>query len=149
MHLLSAIISRTTGMSAHECARRSLFEPLGIRDEIWPSDPQGVSHGWGNLHLHPRDMAKLGYLWLNEGAWDGRRIVPPDWVAESTRVHAKTGTESDYGYGWLIKAQGNHSVYEASGRGGQRISVVPDKNLIVVLTGGGFQPGDIGQLLAA
>lgn len=149
MHLLSAIISRTTGMSAHDFARRSLFEPLGIRDEVWPSDPQGVSHGWGDLHLYPRDMAKLGYLWLNDGTWDGRRILPPGWAAESTRVHAKTGTESDYGYGWLLKTQGDQTLYEAVGRGGQRISVVPGKNIIVVLTGGGFQPGEVGQLIAA
>ncbi len=73
MHLLSGIISRVSGESAYDFARRSLFEPLGIRDAIWPSDLQGVSHGWGNLHLHPRDMAKIGYLWLNRGIWNDQR----------------------------------------------------------------------------
>ncbi len=63
MHLLSGIISQSTGTSALEFARRELFQPMGIDDVIWPSDPQGVSFGWGDLHLQPRDMAKIGYLW--------------------------------------------------------------------------------------
>lgn len=67
MHLLSGIISQSTGTSALQFARRELFRPLGIDDIGWPSDPQGVSYGWGDLHLHPRDMAKIGYLWLNKG----------------------------------------------------------------------------------
>ena len=62
MHLLSGVISRVTGSSALEFARRELFRPLGIRDAEWPADAQGISHGWGDLHLHPRDMAKLGLL---------------------------------------------------------------------------------------
>ena len=147
MHLLSAVISQTTGMSERDFARQSLFQPLGIGDEIWPADAQGISHGWGDLHLHPRDMAKLGYLWLNQGMWDGKRIVSADWVRESTRAQTGTGTESDYGYGWFVRSRVTPLIYEASGRGGQRVSVIPAKNIIVVFTGGGFQPGEIGQLL--
>lgn len=148
MHLLSAIISQSTGMSEQDFARQSLFQPLGIGDEIWPADSKGISHGWGDLHLHPRDMAKLGYLWLNHGMWDGKRIVSADWVRESTRAQTGTGTETDYGYGWLVRSQVTPLIYEASGRGGQRISVIPAKDMIVVFTGGGFQPGEIGNLLA-
>ncbi len=147
MHLLSGIISQTTGMSALDFARQVLFTPLGIREAIWPADAHGVSHGWGDLHLHPYDMAKIGYLWLNHGMWDGKRIVSADWVAASTRAHANTGRDNDYGYGWWMKSQGEPFVYEAVGRGGQRISVVPDKNLIVVMTGGGFEPGDFSHFL--
>src|SRR5450759_4461494 len=69
MHVLSGVISRVTGSSALDFARRELFGPLGIRDAEWPADPHGISRGWGDLHLHPRDMAKLGLLWLNEGRW--------------------------------------------------------------------------------
>ena len=76
MHLLSGIISQATGSSALEFARRELFQPLGIENVIWPSDPQGVSYGWGDLHLRPRDMAKIGYLWLHQGRWEGRQVVP-------------------------------------------------------------------------
>jgi CubicO group peptidase (beta-lactamase class C family) len=145
MHLLSGVISKTTSMSALDFARRSLFEPLGIQDALWPADSQGVTHGWGDLHLYPRDMAKLGYLYLNKGMWDGKRIVSPVWVADSTIVHAHTGSDSDYGYGWWVRPK--DKLYEAVGRGGQRITVLPELNLVAVETGGGFEPGDVGGLL--
>jgi CubicO group peptidase (beta-lactamase class C family) len=146
MHLLSGIISRATGESASSFARRSLFAQLGIRDVIWPSDSQGVSHGWGDLHLHPRDMAKIGYLWLNRGMWNGRQVISADWVEQSARVHSKARGE-EYGYGLWIRSAA--SLYEALGRGGQRISVVPSKNIVVVFTGGGFEPGEVGKFLLA
>jgi CubicO group peptidase (beta-lactamase class C family) len=115
MHLLSGIVTRATNQTASEYARWSLFAPLGIRGVRWPSDPQGVSHGWGDLHLHPRDMAKLGYLWLKQGMWDGRRLVSADWVAQATQVHAKSGSD-EYGYGFWIRS--GLGLYEALGRGG-------------------------------
>jgi len=145
MHLLSGVISETTKMSALAFARSSLFEPLGIHDAVWPVDPNGINHGWGDLHLHPRDMAKLGYLWLNHGRWDGKQIVSADWVTNSTRVHAHTSSNSDYGYGWWVRPK--DKLYEAVGRGGQRITVLPELNLVAVMTGGGFEPGDVGALL--
>jgi CubicO group peptidase (beta-lactamase class C family) len=67
MHLLSAILQRATGMTELAFAQKYLFEPLGIQDAVWESDPQGYTHGWGDLHLKPRDAAKLGYLWLSNG----------------------------------------------------------------------------------
>jgi CubicO group peptidase (beta-lactamase class C family) len=149
MHLLSSIITQATGMSALNFARQALFAPLGIKEVSWPADAQGVSHGWGDLQLHPRDMAKIGYLWLNRGMWDGQRIVSAGWVKESIRAHAITGRSNDYGYGWWMRASGKPFFYEAVGRGGQRISVVPEHDLIVVLTGGGFEPGDFSHLLLA
>jgi len=149
MHLLSSIVTQATGMGALNFARQSLFAPLGIKAASWPSDAQGVSHGWGDLHLHPHDMAKSGYLWLNHGRWDGLQVVSAEWVAESTRAHAITGRSNNYGYGWWMRSSGEPFFYEAVGRGGQRISVVPEHNLIVVLTGGGFEPGDFSHLLLA
>jgi CubicO group peptidase (beta-lactamase class C family) len=146
MHLLSAIISRTTGKNELEFARQTLFNPLGITEVLWPSDQQGVSHGWGDLRMHPRDMAKLGLLWLNRGVWEGKSIVPASWVDESTRVHAKT-SDIDYGYGWWVKTRDIPFAYEAVGRGGQRINVVPSKNLVVVITGGGFDAKEVRPLL--
>ncbi|HYE75738.1 MAG TPA: serine hydrolase, partial [Blastocatellia bacterium] len=102
MHLLSGALLQKTGMNAEAFARKHLFAPLGIREFIWPRDPQNVSHGFGNLHLLPRDMAKLGWLFLNRGQWEGNQIVSAQWVAEATRSHIKTGGAgtSDYGYGW-------------------------------------------------
>ena len=62
-------------MTALDFARQYLFEPLGIHEVFWQTDPQGYTDGWGDLYLKPRDTAKIGYLWLNNGAWDGKQIV--------------------------------------------------------------------------
>jgi CubicO group peptidase (beta-lactamase class C family) len=83
-HLLSGILSRTTGQSALEFARAQLFGPLGIKESSWPADRQGISHGWGDLQMLPTDMAKIGYLFLNQGRWNGRQILSPGWIAKST-----------------------------------------------------------------
>jgi CubicO group peptidase (beta-lactamase class C family) len=138
MHLLSGVISRATGSSALAFARRELFQPLGIRDAEWPADSHGISHGWGDLHLHPRDMAKLGLLWLNEGRWEGRQIVPASWMGAASKVHSwGTGwaAGSGYGYGFWVDPDQTPPTFAATGRGGQRIRVIPDKNLVVVLVG--------------
>ena len=145
MHLLSGIISQATGMGALEFARRSLFEPLGIQAASWPDGPHGINHGWGDLHLRARDMARIGYLWLNHGVWDGKQIVSGDWVTQSTQVHIQTGGDSDYGYGWWVRPK--DKLYEAVGRGGQRITVLPELNIVAVETGGGFEPAEVGALL--
>ncbi|MDQ3012451.1 MAG: beta-lactamase family protein, partial [Acidobacteriota bacterium] len=148
MHLLSGALLQKTGMNAESYARKHLFAPLGIRELIWPRDAQNVSHGFGNLHLLPRDMAKLGWLFLNRGQWDGNQIVPAAWVAEATRSHIKTGSAgtSDYGYGWRVPTNGGPIAFEASGRGGQQISVLPAKHAVVVFTGGGFNSGEVMKL---
>jgi CubicO group peptidase (beta-lactamase class C family) len=148
MHLLSGVISETTGSSALEFARRELFQPLGIADVIWPSDPQGVSTGWGDLHLRPRDMARIGYLWLHQGRWEGRQIVPAEWMQAATQAHSHPGGgNGEYGYGFWVYPQRTPVEYEALGRGGQRITVTPAENRIVVFTGGGFEPADIGKFI--
>ncbi|HEU0105711.1 MAG TPA: serine hydrolase [Vicinamibacteria bacterium] len=146
MHLLSGVIARVTGGSAFEFAQRALFRPLGMQGAVWPADPQGVSYGWGDLHLLPRDMAKLGYLWLHRGRWGDLQVVPADWMEAATRQHAEQRGEG-YGYGMWVYPSRVPTIYEANGRGGQRISVVPAKNLIVVMTGGGFEPGDVGRFI--
>jgi CubicO group peptidase (beta-lactamase class C family) len=136
-HFLSAIVRKTTGMRAADFAEARLFEPLGINDVIWPSDPQGLdSTGWGSLRITPHDMARFGYLFLHNGRWDGTQIVPEAWVKTATTPHV-VFTENEhyagYGYHWWIRLDG----FVAQGRGGQRIFVVPDKDLVVVFTGGG------------
>lgn len=145
-NLLSAILTRATGMSAEEFAKRHLLVPLGITTYVWPGDGHGISNGWGDCFLLPHDMAKLGYLFLNNGAWDGKQVVSTAWVREATRTHVQTGTDETYGYKWwIIPSLG---LYEGRGRGGQRITILPAKNLVVVMNGtGNFEPGDIGALL--
>ena len=140
MHLLSAILQEATGMTALEFAQKNLFKPLGIREEVWESDPQGYTRGWGDLHLKPRDAAKIGYLWLNKGVWDDKQIVSSDWVEEAVKPHSQTG---NYGYGWWISEDG----YSASGRAGQSINIAPALNAIVVTTGSGFSFDEISYYL--
>jgi CubicO group peptidase (beta-lactamase class C family) len=149
MHLLSAILTQATGMKAEDFALKYLFAPLGIQPVKWPADPQGINHGFGNLHLLPRDLAKLGLLFLNQGKWEDRQLVPAQWIKEATRSHLKTGGAgtSDYGYGWRIPPPGGLIGFEAGGRGGQQLSVLPSKNTVIVLNGGGYSTGEVMKLL--
>jgi CubicO group peptidase (beta-lactamase class C family) len=129
--LLSAIIQNTTSVSASAFAQEHLFGPLGISDVLWPSNPQGISIGWGELRMRSHDMAKIGYLYLNEGLWDGQQIVPAPWVKASTRRHTPATLSDGYGYQWWVDAAG---YYMALGYAGQYIVVVPEKDLVVVFT---------------
>lgn len=145
LHLLSAILQKATGMTTLEFARANLFEPLGIRDVQWPADPQGITNGHGELYLRPRDMAKLGFLWLHGGEWDGQQIVSREWVRAASQSQIATGSEysEDYGYGmWIGRPDEDIPYFAADGRGGQRIVVVPAMDLVLVTTGGGFDFDD-------
>jgi hypothetical protein len=133
--VLSAILQKATGMSAREFANENLFGPIGIgliSEVRWPSDPQKITIGGYGLALTPEEMAKLGFLFLNQGQWDGKTIVPADWVAASTVSHANKGDKKEYGYLWWIDPQGKW--YAALGRSGQHIFVYPAENLVVVFT---------------
>lgn len=148
MHLLSGVLSRTASASAFDFARSELFAPLGIRDVAWKADAQGVSDGWGDLQLLPEDMARLGYFWLSRGQWGSRRIVPDWYVRSATRTQVRVPADgSGYGYGFWVRSGGPDGRYEALGRGGQRITVLPDKQMVVVITGGGFDPEKIAGFL--
>jgi CubicO group peptidase (beta-lactamase class C family) len=144
MHILSAILQEATGMTALEFAQQNLFDPLGVQDAIWDIDPQGHNRGWGDLYLTPESAAKIGYLWLHQGNWNGKQIVSREWVLDSVRRHStKVDHDSGYGNGWWI----NFSHYFAAGRGGQDIRVIPALNTIVVTTGGGFDMPEIEDYL--
>ena len=152
MHLLSAILQQATGMNTLDFARANLFEPLGIHDVQWPGDPQGVTNGHGELYLHPHDSAKLGFLWLHGGQWDGQQIVSREWVRASSQLQIATGPDygEDYGYGWWIARPDDDPTFSAEGRGGQRVLIFPAMNLVLVVTGGGFEFDDVaGYLVAA
>lgn len=136
-HLLSAIIEKSTGMSAREFANAEMFAPLGIPEvsaEDWGADPKGYSIGGYGLHLRPVDLAKLGLFSLQDGVWDGERLLPEGWVAESTTQHVKKDDGAGYGYMWTVYPK--QGRYSALGLGGQQIHVYPTKNLIVVVTAG-------------
>jgi len=129
-HLLSAILSERTGGSALAFARTHLFDPLGISTASWPADSHGRSHGWGDLHLFPKDLAKIGELYRNGGTWKGRRILSESWERQSTQPHVRVRDGVAYGYSWWINTAREPAIYEAVGRGGQRVAVVPDKELV-------------------
>ena len=138
-HLLLAILEQATDMSTLEFAQKHLFEPLGISDVIWPTDPQGINRGYSDLRITPSDMAKLGYLYLYQGKWEGQQILSDTWVRSTTHKHVKVSEEAGYGYmGWFVRD--DYDFYGAHGRGGQAIFVVPDEHLVMVLTGRGPDP---------
>ena len=145
MHLLSAILQKATGMTELDFARKYLFEPLGIQDVVWESDPQGYTHGWGDVHLKPRDAAKLGYLWLSNGVWDGKQIVPADWVRAAVLAQVHAGGSDEYGYGWWV----SKDAYWAAGRGGRYVKVYPAQNIIVVTTASELDFNQIDRLISA
>ena len=129
--LLSAIIQETTGMTAFAFAEANLFTPLGISDVEWPSSPRGITIGCGELRMLPHDMAKIGYLYLNKGLWDGKQIIPAAWVGASTGEHITAPYFGGYGYQWWTEDNG---VYSAQGYAGQLIFVVPEHELVVVFS---------------
>jgi CubicO group peptidase (beta-lactamase class C family) len=154
MHLLSGIVARATGKSARALAEAELFQPLGIERFEWPADdPQGLNHGWGDLRLLPGDLAKLGLLFLHGGQWNGRQIVSREWVRAATRrqigIPGGRGQEEGYGYGWWIPGGEYPGLFEARGRGGQFLSVWPATDLIIVMTGSGYDRDLLVPLLAA
>jgi parallel beta-helix repeat protein len=133
-HLLSAIVNETTGADIEAFARENLFDPLGISNLFWSKDPfQRLSWGFMGLSLTPLDMAKFGFLYLNNGNWEGQQIIPAEWVTESTKSHFSLDQSWQYGYQWWINP--TYNAYVARGYMGQNIIVSPDYNMVVVFTG--------------
>ena len=131
--LLSAILQQKTGMNSLAFAEKHLFGPLGMSNFMWPSNPQGITAGYSELHLRPRDMAKFGYLYLKNGLWEDKQIISSRWIKDSTRKHISTKGLMDYGYQWWTLGAG---AYTAMGYMGQFIFVVPHKNIVAVFTSG-------------
>jgi hypothetical protein len=146
-HLLSAILTKKTGMDTADYARQKLFEPLGITDVAWRQDPQGIAIGGYGLFMHPRDMAKIGYLYLHGGTWVGRQMLPPAWTEKVYRapVDMRFGTTPAFRYanGWW--AIPDRRAYMAVGFLRQMIIVLPDVDVVAVVTGTRHYP--IGALL--
>jgi CubicO group peptidase (beta-lactamase class C family) len=135
-HLLSGVLTRATGMSTLDYARTRLFEPVGMTCPRWDRDPRGYYFGGSEVYITPRDLARFGHLFLRGGRWEGRPVVPADWVEESTATQIATGRQPvrDYGYMWWTTTLAGRPVFYASGYGGQYIFVVPDLDLVVVNT---------------
>ena len=166
--LVGLAIARGTRTPFGQYARDVLFEPLGVTRAEWTGPPawrdlpelrwEG-SPGWGHvanpagsLWLRPRDLAKFGALYLDRGRWQGRQVIPAEWVRESTRRHiAIRDSTSDYGehgYGYLWwhdryrTPEGEFEVHTAVGNGAQRVFVIPSLRILVVHLAGRYNDPD-------
>jgi CubicO group peptidase (beta-lactamase class C family) len=133
--LLTAVMQQA-GLDVAAFAQRHLFAPLGIaRDGYhWSRTSDGMPNGSHGLVMRPRDMARIGYLYLKGGHWNGRQVLPLKWVAESTRrqcrMNWKGFVADHYGYGWFVQPYGFHSL----GYQGQYIFVLPAIEVVAVVT---------------
>lgn len=135
--LLSTIVEKSTGMDVLSFARERLFTPVGITEVSWKKDRAGSYAGGGGLQMKPRDLARLGELYLRGGVWEGRRVVPEAWVRESVRPRIDASEDMRYGYHWWIPVDG---VYAARGFGDQMLWVVPEQQMVIVMTAGSARP---------
>jgi CubicO group peptidase (beta-lactamase class C family) len=162
VNLVGAALREASDESVLELIDRLIARPLGFGRYHWNLAPNGEAYLGGGAHVRPRDMLKLGQLYLNGGTWNGRRIVSRDWVASSTAVQAQideasTGMDEQTfanvalrgadGYAWHrygVHAGGRRiETYEANGNGGQFVIVVPEYDLVVAITGGNYGQGGI------
>jgi CubicO group peptidase (beta-lactamase class C family) len=135
-HLLSAILTKATRRSTWAFAQDALARPLGITLARWPRDPQGIYFGGNEMLMTPRQMIRMGELYLNRGRAGGKEVVSSSWVEESCRPRTRSRFDPDrgYGYGWWTRDFDGHQACFAWGYGGQYILVFRDLDLVVVAT---------------
>ncbi|HAS39119.1 MAG TPA: hypothetical protein DCS93_01510 [Microscillaceae bacterium] len=154
-YLLSVILTKASGMPTLAFAQRNFFRPLGIQQVQWEK-LGGYYHGGSRLRLKPRDMLRIGELMLNDGAYQGKQIIPRKWVQEATRLQISINKSTSYGYLWWSENSVPDKNFGAVGYGGQFIVVFPTLKLIIVTTAfsrgigvakAAKQEHDIGQLI--
>ena len=146
--LLAHIFRQATGSDIEEYAAKYLFAPLGIERWFWKRTPSGLIDTEGGLYLEARDLARIWYLFLQNGTWQGTRLLSADWVNASVtpavRVGNRAGTPH-YGFKWWLfenPADTTRSVWSGSGFGGQLPMAFPERDLVVVFNGWNILPGD-------
>ena len=146
-YLISAIVQKATGQTLLEFLGPRLFGPLGIAAPTWESSPQRINVGGWGLSLTTEDIARFGLLYLQDGEWNGVRLLPAGWVAEATSAQVPNGDDpnSDWaqGYGfqfWRCR----HGAYRGDGAFGQFCIVLPEQEAVVAITAGS---GDMGGIL--
>jgi CubicO group peptidase (beta-lactamase class C family) len=144
--LLAAIIERATKQRLSKYAEQVLFRPLGIERHEWIAYPDGTPIAASGLRLLPRDMAKFGLLYMQRGQWRGTQVVPEAWVKASMSAQAKVSDRpfgfQNYGYQWWLGTARDdaHTPWiMAVGYGGQRIMLIPSRDLIMVMTAGMYR----------
>lgn len=141
MFLQGQIIEQPSGLSVDSFATKYLFNELGIKKHKWKVYDNGITETGGGLKLLPGDMMKFGLLYLNHGKWKDKQIISSEWVKSSTENQTFTGNQY-YGYNWWIKSytidNATFNVYYALGHGEQTIMVIPEANVVFVMTAGNF-----------
>lgn len=132
--LLAYIFQKGTGQDIDAYGEKYLFAPLGMKHE-WKRNYIGVVDTEGGLYLNGDDLAKIGYLWLHDGMWEGKQIVSKDWVQASVTPHSDGEEGFKYGYKWWLYPRDGKLAWMARGFGGQELMVFPDEQLIAVFTG--------------
>lgn len=133
-------------------ADEALFKPLGIENPKWQMSPLGLAMGGGGLGLRSRDLLKLGQLYANGGKWDGKQVLPAEFIKASVTPHANARENTDYGYLIWLQTFSGHKAWVMSGSGGQKVAIVPDLDLVAVITTTNFgvrQPHAISEKLLA
>lgn len=136
-HLLAAVLNRQLNGNLYQFALNEFFSPLGLGKPYWEIDPQGIPFGGANLFLPIEGMLKIGYLYLQEGQWEGKQLIPLKWVKESTSAHTHARDQYEYGYAWWLRNYYHPTqkksvlVYSALGWAGQRIYVIPCYDIVV------------------
>lgn len=138
-HLLSYILQIATGMTTEQFAKKYLFDPLQITEYEWQQDPQGIYVGGFGMKMKSEDLLKLGILCLQNGFWDGDKIVSPRWIEESSVARFKTYEHvGAYGYQWWVLDHERfhipYCMYFAMGYGGQYIIIIPRLELVAVIS---------------
>lgn len=151
-HLLSGIITKASGMSTMDFAKEYLLQQMNIDCADWKKDPQGYYFGGNNMYFTPRNMARLGYLYMNDGMLDGKQIVPGEWVKASltnyTNFNATPWGDLEninYGYLWWLGEIKGYKTFLAIGHGGQYVVNFPDLNMIVVTTSESYLDWDVAD----
>src|SRR5580704_6157467 len=134
--LLAYIFQKETGQDIEKYGEKYLFAPLAM-DHYWKRNYMGMIDTEGGLYLRDADLAKIGYLYLHDGLWNGQRLVSHEWVQQSLTPFIDAGVHYKYGYKWwlYILADKKSYAWTCLGFGGQRLMVFPEENLLVVTTG--------------
>lgn len=147
--LLSPILARAQGMPVDQSAQRDLLRPLGIERVTASRDKAGAFRSYAGLRLRPRDLAKIAWTMANGGLWEGRQVVPKDWIKTSTAFHVQSTwgappmPKAGYGYLWFRGNLNGHDVVWAWGYGAQFAVVVPSLRLAVTTTATNPRPRDL------
>jgi len=147
---LGPLLERATRQSVPEFAEAVLFKPLGIESVKWQYQPLGNAMTGGGLQLRSRDLLKLGQLYLDAGRWQGRQVISETWVRRSVSPHANARDDTDYGYLWWLQTfhVGGRSIptYGMYGTGGNKVFVLPEQGVVVVVTTTNFKVAGAGAL---